>query len=177
MAKISLKEWYLQKHHMHSEPIDYIQRTFEQYARLGYPPYQWVNNPGEPPFVPLGKALRDARVGLVASGGIYRLGQVAFHYKDDCSFRLIPTTVKLNELRVTHFAYDLTDAWADLNVVFPLETLRDLAELSRIGELSPHAYTFMGGIYSSRKVKEILAPAIADRLVKDRVDVVILVPV
>ena len=162
---------------MHNEPVDYIQRTLEQYTNLGYPPYQWVNNPGDPPFVPLGKALQDARVGLVASGGIYRHGQVAFHFKDDCSFRLIPTTVKLSELRITHFAYDLTAARVDPNVIFPLETLRDMAQLSRIGELGPHAYSFMGGIYSSRKVKEILAPAIADRLVKDGVDVVILVPV
>ena len=162
---------------MQSEPIDYIQRTHEQYAELGYPPYKWVENPGEPPFVPLGKTLQDARVGLVASGGIYLHGQVAFHYKDDLSFRLIPTTAKLSDLRVTHFAYDLTDARVDPNVVFPLDTLRDLAQLSRIGELSPHAYTFMGGIYSSRKVEEQLGPAIADRLVRDGVDVVILVPV
>jgi hypothetical protein len=35
----------------------------------------------------------------------------------------------------------------------------------------------MGGIYSVRKVRDILAPALADRLVKDEVDVAILVPV
>ena len=162
---------------MRSEPIDYMQRTLEQYAQLGYPPYQWVHNPGQPPFVPLGKTLRDARVGLVASGGIYRRGQVAFHYKDDLSFRLIPTTVKLNELRVTHFAYDLTDARVDPNIVFPIDTLRDLAQLSRIGELGPHAYTFMGGIYSSRKVNDRLAPAMTADLLSQEVDVVLLVPV
>ena len=159
------------------EPVDYIARTRAQYKALGYPIYEWVANPGEPTFTPLGKALSKARVGLIASGGIYRRGQVAFHYKDDISYRAIPTDTPTDELRVTHFAYDLTDARADPNVVFPMDTLRDLAAAARIGELATNAYTFMGGIYSARKVREILAPALADRLVSDEVDVAILVPV
>jgi len=35
----------------------------------------------------------------------------------------------------------------------------------------------MGGIYSSRKVREVLAPALAQRVQNDEVDVVLLVPV
>ena len=52
--------------------------------------------------------------------------------------------------------------------------LRDRGE---IGALGPRAYTFMGGIYSVRKVRDILAPALAERLVSDCVDVAIMVPV
>lgn len=157
--------------------VDYIERTREQYDGLGYPPYQWVRNEDQPPFEPLAKPLAECRVGLVASGGIYRHGQVAFHFRDDFSFREIPTDTAVSDLRVTHFAYDLTDARKDPNVVFPMETLRDLARSGRIRELSGHAYTFMGGIYSARKVRDILAPAIASRLQTDEVDVAILVPV
>ena len=116
-------------------------------------------------------------IGLVASGGIYAAGQVAFHYKDDLSFRIIDTTIATTELRATHFAYDLTDARADPNVVFPLDTLRALVAEGTIGELSPRAYTFMGGIYSSRKVRDRLAPAIADRVQRDEIDYALLVPV
>jgi D-proline reductase (dithiol) PrdB len=162
---------------MNSQPVDYIQRTQAQYDALGYPTYAWVENADEPPFTPLAKPLSRARLGLVASGGIYRRGQVAFHYKDDFSLRVIPTDTPTEDLRVTHFAYDLTDARTDPNVVFPLDTLRDLTQARRIGELSTNAYTFMGGIYSARKVGEIMAPEIADRLVRDEVDVAILVPV
>jgi len=43
--------------------------------------------------------------------------------------------------------------------------------------LAPRAFTFMGGIYSARKVREILAPALAAHLSSEGVDVVILVPV
>lgn len=159
------------------QPIDYIERTRSQYESLGYPPYSWVHNDDEPAFQPLKKPLSQSRLGLVASGGIYSEGQVAFHFKDDLSFRIINTRQPSSQLRATHFAYDLTDARRDINVVFPVDTLAQLAMHNRIGELSTNAYTFMGGIYSSRKVRDILAPAIAQRLIKDEVDVALLVPV
>jgi D-proline reductase (dithiol) PrdB len=45
-----------------------------------------------------------------------------------------------------------------------------------IGELSDPAYSFMGGIYSSRRVRDELAPRIADELKKAHVDAFYLVP-
>ncbi|MCZ6887169.1 MAG: glycine/sarcosine/betaine reductase selenoprotein B family protein [Gammaproteobacteria bacterium] len=158
-------------------PIDYIERTREQYASLGYPPYKWVVNDQPPAFEVPSKPVESWRVGLVASGGIYIEGQVAFHFKDDVSYREIDRNVAIEKLRATHFAYDLTDVRRDPNVVFPLATLRALEAAGEIGEVGPRAYTFMGGIYSARKVKDLLAPAIADRLVADEVDVAIMVPV
>ena len=159
-----------------SEPIDYIQRTRDQYDALGYPSYRWVHNEDTPPFTPLAKPLAGSRVALIASGGIYQLGQTAFHFKDDTSFRAIDVETPAEKLRISHFAYDTTDAKTDVNVVFPYQTLKDLARLGRIGSLSRRAFTFMGGIYSARKVRELLAPAMAEQLVRDEVDVAIMVP-
>jgi D-proline reductase (dithiol) PrdB len=158
-------------------PIDYIQRTREQYSSLGYPTYRWVESDTPPRWAPVRKPLSQSRVGLVASGGLYLAGQVAFHFKDDFSYREIDTTAPASELRVSHFAYDVSDARSDPNVVFPAGTLRGLVAEGKLGELAKRAYTFMGGIYSSRKVRDILAPAIAERLVQDEVDLVLLVPV
>jgi glycine/betaine/sarcosine/D-proline reductase family selenoprotein B len=158
-------------------PVDYIPRIRDKYANAGYPPYQWVENVTPPPWQPLRKPLSACRLGLVASGGIYVTGQVAFHYKDDTSFRVIPTDVCTADLRATHFAYDLTDARQDPNVVFPLDTLRRLVGEGVIGALAPWAYTFMGGIYSARRVREELAPQLTERLLADQVDIVLLVPV
>ena len=162
---------------MNSPPIDYIEQTRLRYDALGYTPYAWAHNEDAPPFAPLQKPLAESRVGLIASGGIYREGQIAFHYRDDCSFREIPADVEVGALRITHFAYDQTDAREDPNVVFPVEALRDAAARGRIGELNANAWTFMGGIYSQRKVREWLAPALADRAEEDEVDAVVLVPV
>lgn len=159
-----------------SDPIDYIERTRAQYEALGYPPYRWVVNDDVPPFTPLARPLAECRVGLIASGGIYRVGQHAFHFKDDISFRAIDVNTPADDLRISHFAYDTRDARHDANVVFPYQTLKDLARLGRIGALAKQAYTFMGGIYSARKVREVLAPALADRLIRDEVDVAIMVP-
>ena len=158
-------------------PVDYIARTREQYAALGYPPYQWVENPEPPPFARLAKPLAESRIGLVASGGIYARGQVAFHYRDDLSVRRISRETATADLRVTHFAYDLTDARQDPGVVFPLEALRTATAEGYIAGVADHAYTFMGGIYSSRKVRDRVAPAIADALQEEAVDAVLLVPV
>jgi D-proline reductase (dithiol) PrdB len=113
----------------------------------------------------------------VASGGVYRAGQIAFHHRDDVSLRVIDSSVAAAELRTSHFAYDQTDARIDPNVVFPVDALRALAAEGVIGELSPHAYTFMGGIYSARRVREALAPEISRRLSADQVDLALLVPV
>jgi hypothetical protein len=61
--------------------------------------------------------------------------------------------------------------------VFPIDTLNRLAREGFIGELAERAYAFMGGVYSSRKVRDRLAPELAGRVMRDEVDVVLLVPV
>jgi D-proline reductase (dithiol) PrdB len=162
---------------MATAPVDYIARITEKYASLGYPTYNWVVSETPPPWQPLGKPLSECRLGLIASGGIYITGQVAFHYKDDVSFRVIPEDVNTADLRATHFAYDLTDAREDINVVFPIDTLRQLQQEGHIGELAAHAYTFMGGIYSARRVREELAPRFSERLLQENVEALLLVPV
>lgn len=158
-------------------PVDYIERTREQYSALGYPPYEWVKSETPPPWSPLRKPIAESRVGLIASGGIYVEGQVAFHYKDDISYREIAIDTPTDKLRATHFAYDLSDARSDPNVVFPLDRLHEFVDEGVIGSLAPRAYTFMGGIYSSRKVRDRIAPALCERMKEDEVDIVLLVPV
>ena len=159
------------------QPVEYMTRIRDNYAKLGYKPYQWVINEEPPPWQPLNKPLSECRVGLIASGGIYVTGQVAFHFKDDASFRAIPTTVKTSDLRTAHFAYDQTDARRDPNVVFPIDTLRRLVKEGFIGSLTEHAYTFMGGIYSSRRVRDELALQLTERLLAEKADLALLVPV
>ena len=159
------------------QPVAYIARIREKYASLGYPDYRWVVNDTPPPWQPLPKPLSECRLGLIASGGIYITGQVAFHYKDDTSYRVIPTNINTANLRATHFAYDLTDARSDVNVVFPIDPLRQLVKEGIIGALAEHAFTFMGGIYSARRVQEDLVPQLTEHMLAERVDAMLLVPV
>jgi D-proline reductase (dithiol) PrdB len=46
-----------------------------------------------------------------------------------------------------------------------------------IGALAANAYTFMGGIYSARRVQAELAPQLLERLLAEHVDAVLFVPV
>ena len=158
-------------------PVDYIALTREAYGLLGYQSYRWAHNEGPSSWAPLRKPLSEVRLGLIASGGIYRHGQVAFTHKDDVTHREIPTDVDTRELRVTHFAYDQTDARRDPNVIFPIDTLRALAADGTISELAPLALTFMGGIYSQRRLSAELIPVLVERTLDLEVDAVLLVPV
>ena len=157
-------------------PIDYIERTRSQYDALGYEPYTWVEYSAAPPWTALSKPLKEMNIALIASGGIYASGQIAFHHKDDLSYRVIDTEIESTQLRTSHFAYDLTPARENINVVFPIDTLKTLAHQGIIRSLSRRAYTFMGGIYSARKVRDLLAPHLLKALQEDEVDLALLVP-
>jgi D-proline reductase (dithiol) PrdB len=161
---------------MSKPPVEYIPRIRETYEKLGYKPYRWVVNRDAPPWTHLIKPLSRCRLGLAASGGIYLAGQEAFHYKDDTSLRSIPADAEPKDLRVTHFGYDLTDARSDPNVVFPIGTLRRLVREGVVGSLTSRFHTFMGGIYSARRVSEELAPILAERFREDGADAILLVP-
>jgi len=157
--------------------VDHIQQTRDSYAQLGYDSYRWAEEPEPSAFVRPTKALSESKVALIASGGVYQVGQVAFHHKDDTTFRRIPTNAPVSELRTSHFAYDMTNARVDPNVVFPIDALRSMVDAGTIASLTPHALTFMGGIYSQRRLNEELIPAMTEALVAMEPDIVLLVPV
>ena len=158
-------------------PVPYIQRTREKYDALGYDEFRWLASEPPAPWSPLRKPLAESHLGLISTGGVYRNGQTAFSYKDDTTYRAIPTDVETSQLRATHFTYDLTDARTDINCVFPIDTLHRLVGEGAIKGLTQSFYTCMGGIYSQRRVREELVPALVERCVDDEIDVVLLVPV
>jgi D-proline reductase (dithiol) PrdB len=158
-------------------PVDYIDFTRASYSALGFAEYRWVQSDAPAPWSAPRRPLAQSRLALIASGGIYAAGQIAFHFRDDTSFRRIPTDVATADLRIAHFAYDTGDARRDANVVFPIDTLRRLVASGEVGSLTRHALTFMGGIYSSRRVRDEMAPAMARILQEEGADAALLVPV
>jgi len=157
--------------------VDYIQVTHDSYSLLGFDAYRWAENDDPSAFVRPAKPLSESRVVLIASGGVYRVGDVGFTHKDDLSHREIATDAPTNELRVTHFAYDQTSAKADVNAVFPIDALRQMESDGEIGSLADVSLTFMGGIYSQRRLHETLVPALVDRVRELEADIALLVPV
>jgi len=159
------------------DAVDYIQITRDSYSRLGFDPYRWASNPEPAAFVKPSKPLSESKVVLIASGGFYRFGDVAFTHKDDLTHREIPIDTPTTELRVSHFAYDQTSAKADPNSVFPIDALRDMVSAGEVGSLADVALTFMGGIYSQRRLQDTLVPALVERTRELDADLALLVPV
>jgi D-proline reductase (dithiol) PrdB len=154
-------------------PVAYIPRTRELYK--SHKPYQWVMNEGVPPWTPLAKPLAECKVALIGSGGLLYRDQPRFH-REDTTYRLIPKDATQDELSVWHFGYRVADAVADHNCVFPLNALRQLEAEGVIGEFADPAYSFMGGVYSARKIREELAPQIVSDLKRAHADALFLVP-
>jgi D-proline reductase (dithiol) PrdB len=128
------------------------------------------------PFVRPKKSLDGSRLALATTGGVHLPDQPRFDIDDptgDCSYREIPTTA--DELTWTH-AYYRPDEGSDLDAVFPLDTLRRLASDGVVGELSARHFSFMGAIHDPTRLVEETAPEVADKLVEDQVDLVLLTP-
>jgi D-proline reductase (dithiol) PrdB len=162
---------------MINSPVQYMHGANERYKSLGYEPYRWVHAPDAPPWQPLAKPLSQSRIGMLSTAGAYALGQVAYHYKDDTSLRAIPTATADRDLRFSHVTENfLEDPRRDPSCVFPLGSLKILQEQRSIGSLPDTVFSCMGGVYSQRRVREELAPALLAAFRAQQVDAVLLVP-
>lgn len=133
------------------------------------------------PFARPRKPLREARVALVTTGGVYARGQEPFDTAKkggDVSFRVVPKGADLATLAIAHKsdAFDQTGCLADRNVGFPLERLREMEAAGTIGALAPRALSFMGSISAPGRLVKDTAPEAASLLEADGVDVALLVP-
>ena len=160
-----------------SAPVQYMAAVTERYRSLGYEPYRWFRADAPPPWQRLRKPLGEARIGLLSTAGAYALGQVAFHYKDDSSIREIPASTPDADIRFAHVTENyLVDPRRDPGCVFPLQSLHALAAQGLIGEVASSVFSCMGGIYSQRRSREELAPALLAAFRAQRVEAVLLVP-
>lgn len=128
----------------------------------------------EIPWTPLSRPLSEATVAIVTTSGVHLRQDRPFRLNSDSSFRVIPCETKAADLTITHRAYDRTDALRDINLVFPLERLRELEAEGVIGRVADEHIGF--GLSGSAKA--LIAPGreVARRLAHAQVDLVLLVP-
>jgi D-proline reductase (dithiol) PrdB len=79
---------------------------------------------------------------------------------------------------ITHKYYDHSAADRDLNVVLPVDRLRELRDERLVGAIAPRIYSFMGHVDGPHlgTLIERTAPDVAARLAADRADAVFLTP-
>jgi D-proline reductase (dithiol) PrdB len=93
-------------------------------------------------------------------------------------YRVIPGDVASSDLVMSHLSvnFDRSGFQEDWNVVFPLGSLRSLAEEGVIGSVAAFHYSFMGAVSPVTRY-EPRARELAALLKNDHVDAVLLSPV
>jgi D-proline reductase (dithiol) PrdB len=133
------------------------------------------------PWVAAVEDILQGPVALVTTAGIHLNSQPPFDMDDpegDASFREIPSSAPAGALTITHNYYDHGDADADINVVLPIERLRDLEAEGFIGKIALRHFSFMGHILGSRleRLTGETAPAVAEEMKRDGIRAVFLTP-
>ena len=131
-----------------------------------YPDQPWVT----------GKPLARRRIALVSTAGLHRAGETPFDL-GAAGYRVIPGDAPMTELMISHIStnFDRSGFQRDVNVMFPLDRLRELAEEGFIGSAAAYHYSFMGATHPDEM--EAAAVEAARLLKQDNVDGVVLAPV
>lgn len=143
-----------------------------------YAEFDWHPFDGFSPYNPLRAPATKARVAFLTTAGVHLADQPPFDTAaaaGDSSWRAVPVETPLAELALSHSGYDTGRAGADKNVVLPLDHLRGLRDEGRIGSLSPDVYSFMGYVADTDRLLDE-ASTVAERLLADRADLVLLAP-
>ncbi len=122
------------------------------------------------PWAPFIKPLSQARIAVLTTGGIYVAGQPPFNVDGDWSYREIPLDTPPEDFRVAHTHYDTTGVAEDVDAVFPIHRLQELAAAGRVGPAHSPTFSFMGYIHDVVGLMEVSAPEVAQRLQAAGVD-------
>lgn len=134
----------------------------------GFEGHPWVTGP----------RLNKRRVAIITTSGIHRVGDHPFADGAAASdYRVIPGSVGADQMVMSHLStnFDRSGFQQDINVVFPIDRLKELAVEGTIGEVADYHYSFMGA--APVRSLEPKARQLAGLLKKDRVDAVLLTPV
>ena len=96
------------------------------------------------PLLP-GKPLAQRRVAIISTAGLHKRADRPFR-PGDGSYRVIPAETAAGELVMSHISvnFDRTGFQQDLNVVFPIDRLRELVADRVVGSMASVHYSFMG---------------------------------
>ena len=122
------------------------------------------------------KPLNLTKVAIVTTAALYREGGDGYELGDsDFHYETLPRHAR--DLALGHHSvnFDRGGFAADINVVYPVDRLQELAENAIIGEVAENHYAFAGN--QSDTVSEIRldsGPLCAKEMLKEGVDVVLL---
>jgi len=133
------------------------------------------------PWTPIPGPLSGLRMSLVTTAGVHLNSDTPFNMIDatgDPTFRVVPSSTPVADIMITHDYYDHKDADKDINIVFPIERLKEYVKEGRIGSISERFYGFMGHITDGH-VDTLLndeIPKVSKMMKQDGVEVALVTP-
>lgn len=127
------------------------------------------------PFVS-GGPLAKRRVSIVTTAGLHRRDQPRFRL-GDTSYRKFDGEVSGDDLIMSQgsVGFDRTGFQQDVNTLFPIDRLREAEQRGVIGSIGSHHYS-LSSAFSDPLSFETVAGEIANELILDNVDAVVLIP-
>jgi len=140
--------------------------------------HELVRTPADPKhFTALDVPLSEAKVALVTTGGLHLADEEPFDvdsWEGDHTLRWLPDDVDTSALAVTHTHYPTQDVERDVNVMFPIDRLHELAEQGVVGSVSDMHVGFMGFQPDPALLLSETAPEAGRELQRRGVNVVVL---
>jgi D-proline reductase (dithiol) PrdB len=127
------------------------------------------------PFVD-GPPVSERKVAILSSAALYpRGGDPLLHNSGD--YLEIPTTLANSDILMSHVSinFDRTGWQRDINVVYPIDRMRELADEGVIGALADVSFTVLGATEPTKRLESV--ESIAARVRRDRIDSILLSPV
>ena len=131
------------------------------------------------PLAPVRKPLAECKLVFVSTSGVQPKGTVPFdtvHPVGDYTFRRVPSAARVDDLEIHQLKYPTADARRDLNVIFPIERLQELAAEGVVGGLADNFYTFVGYNMDPERLERTLAEDIATAVSEEGADIALAAP-
>ena len=130
--------------------------------------------------LPLHAPLSQTTVALVTSAGISQDGQPPLdgpNIEGDYTIRELDIDTPAAALKVWHTHFDTAAAQADINVVYPIDRLKELAAEGLIGRVASPGVSFMGYFSNVFRMRDEVVPAVVAAVQRSGADAAVLVPV
>ena len=125
------------------------------------------------PWTPFKGKLEEAVVCLVSSAGVRLKTDAPFNSEGDLTYRRIPGSATAADLMYDDTHYDHACVDADMNCIFPIDRLRELAAEGRIGGVLETHFSF-GFTTKLKQLHDETLPQLVKEIEAVRPDIVLL---
>jgi hypothetical protein len=125
------------------------------------------------PFTPFQGRLEDAPVCIVSTAAVRTKDDAPFQTEGDVTWRVIPAESEAKDLRYDDTHYDHACVDRDMNCVFPIDRVRELAAEGRVGGLTARHFS-LGYSQALRELREKTIPALVREIDRERPGAVLL---